>query len=67
MNYGIEFAKFGYVQSSEMWGINMLSIYVSFPLAGATWLLFLSEHIMHDLKLIFPTDDSPPVDSESPS
>ncbi len=54
--YGIEFAKFGYLQSSEMWGINMLSIYISFPLAGITWLLFLGEKIVDDMRLLFPTD-----------
>ena len=29
--YGIDFAKFGFAQNSEMSGINMLSIYISFP------------------------------------
>jgi TRAP-type C4-dicarboxylate transport system permease small subunit len=51
--YGYEFAKFGYIQKSEMSGINMLSIYISFPLAGVTWALFLSERIVADVQLIF--------------
>lgn len=50
--YGYEFAKFGLIQKSEMSGINMLSIYISFPLAGATWALFLMERIVADLKMI---------------
>ena len=50
--YGVAFAKFGAIQTSEMSGINMLSIYVSFPLAGATWIVFLGEKIVADLRLL---------------
>ncbi len=50
--YGLQFAKLGFIQTSEMTGINMASIYVAFPLAGITWLLFLVEKIAQDLKLI---------------
>ena len=49
--YGSEFAWFGAIQNSEMSGINMASIYVSFPMAGATWVLFLAEKIAEDIKL----------------
>lgn len=50
--YGFYFARFGAVQTSEMSGINMLSIYISFPLAGVTWVLFLVEKIVEDIQLI---------------
>ena len=30
----------------------MLSIYISFPLAGLTWALFLAERIVADMRLI---------------
>lgn len=50
--YGAQFARFGSIQKSEMSGINMLSIYISFPLAGTTWLLFLAEKIVEDIALI---------------
>lgn len=52
MRYGYEFAQFGFRQTSEMSGINMLSIYISFPLAGVTWALFLTEKLMADWALI---------------
>lgn len=52
LRYGIAFAKSGFVQNSEMSGINMLWIYISFPIAGFTWLLFLAEKVMQDLDLI---------------
>ena len=50
--YGFQFARFGSIQVSEMSGINMLSIYISFPLAGMTWILFLIEKIVEDIALI---------------
>ena len=50
--YGYEFAEFGFRQQSEMSGINMLSIYVAFPLAGVTWAVFLLERIVVDVKRI---------------
>jgi TRAP-type C4-dicarboxylate transport system permease small subunit len=50
--YGCVFAEFGLIQKSEMSGINMLSIYISFPLAGVTWAVFLLERIAADMQLI---------------
>jgi TRAP-type transport system small permease protein len=52
VRYGYDFAKFGAMQNSEMSGINMLSIYVAFPLAGVTWILFLLENIVADFRLL---------------
>ena len=40
--FGWRFAMFGWDQSSEMTGINMLSIHIAWPLAGICWLLFLA-------------------------
>ena len=48
--YGGHFAGFGSDQESEMSGINMLSIYIAFPLAGATWAVFLVETIVADVR-----------------
>ena len=49
--FGWRFAMFGWDQSSEMTGINMLSIHIAWPLAGACWVLFVLEKIRDDLKL----------------
>ncbi|SFR44394.1 TRAP transporter small permease [Litoreibacter janthinus] len=38
--YGIEYAKFGYIQNSVMMRANMLITYISVPIAGAMWTLF---------------------------
>lgn len=59
--YGIQFAQFGAIQKSEMSGISMLSIYISFPLAGITWILFLVEKIVEDIGLI----SSKPMESQT--
>ena len=50
--YGCMYGQFGFMQKSEMSGINMLSIYISFPLAGLTWAVFLMERIIADVKMI---------------
>ena len=47
--YGVGFAQFGGMQTSEMSGINMATIYVAFPLAGVTWTLFLVEKLVADV------------------
>jgi TRAP-type C4-dicarboxylate transport system permease small subunit len=49
--FGWRFAAFGYDQSSEMTGINMLSIHIAWPLAGIIWLLFLTEKIVDDVAM----------------
>jgi len=60
VRYGYDFARFGAVQTSEMSGINMASIYIAFPLAGASWMLFLLEGIRADMRLLVqsPSDSS---------
>ena len=56
--YGYGFAKFGFMQKLEMSGINMLSIYISFPLAGVTWAVFLLERIVADVQFIEGKDET---------
>ena len=38
--YGIEYAKFGYIQNSVMMRANLAITYVSVPIAGFIWMLF---------------------------
>jgi len=38
--FGIDYAKFGSIQSSVMMQINMLWVYVTVPLAGFVWAIF---------------------------
>ncbi len=57
VRYGYEFARFGVRQTSEISQINMLSIYLAFPVAGVSWVLFLVEHLLSDVNLITNKDE----------
>ncbi len=46
VTYGYSYAVFGYTQTSELTGINMVVIYGAYLLAGLTWLAFLGERIL---------------------
>ena len=51
VTYGYQFAKFGSIQHSEIAGLPMLTIYIAWPLAGATMVLFLLEKFVEDLRV----------------
>ena len=51
VRYGYDFAKFGYIQQSELTGINMLTIHIAYPLAGIVWILFLGEKVYDDIAI----------------
>jgi TRAP-type C4-dicarboxylate transport system permease small subunit len=46
VRYGWVFAEFGWNQHSELTGINMIAIYIAYPLAGVTWVVFLGERVV---------------------
>ena len=48
--YGIRFVQFGWDQSSELAELPMPFIFVAWPLAGFTWVLFLGERFIADLR-----------------
>lgn len=50
--YGYDFARLGFAQSSETIGINMLSIYIAFPIAGVSWMLFILENLIEDIRIL---------------
>ena len=41
--WGVQFVRFGWNQSSELAELPMPFIFVAWPVAGLTWLLFLAE------------------------
>ena len=43
--YGYDFAILGSRQRSEIASLPMLSIYIAWPVAGVTWVIFLAEKI----------------------
>lgn len=48
--WGWDFGILGSRQMSEISGLPMLSIYIAWPLAGATWVLFTIEKIVDEVK-----------------
>jgi TRAP-type C4-dicarboxylate transport system permease small subunit len=48
--YGIRFVQFGWDQNSELAELPMAYIFVAWPLAGVTWVLFLGERFIADLR-----------------
>ena len=51
---GLEFVRFGLTQHSEIAGMPMWVIYVAWPIAGFSWIVFLTEqvhrHFLHRQK-----------------
>jgi TRAP-type C4-dicarboxylate transport system permease small subunit len=62
--YGWEFAKFGALQYSEIAGLPMLTIYIAWPLTGASMVLFLLEKFVEDIKVL--KGEIPPPKHEIP-
>jgi TRAP-type C4-dicarboxylate transport system permease small subunit len=50
--FGYRFAEFGYVQSSELAGLNMMTIHIAWPIAGLAMLLFIAEKVVDDVALL---------------
>ena len=47
--WGIEFTKFGWNQTSELADLPMWLIFIAWPLAGISWLMFLVEAFVRDI------------------
>jgi TRAP-type C4-dicarboxylate transport system permease small subunit len=47
--YGYDFAILGSRQRSEIAGLPMLAIYIGWPVAGATWIIFLVEKFVGEI------------------
>jgi TRAP-type C4-dicarboxylate transport system permease small subunit len=50
--YGTLFVKFGWDQTSELADLPMAYIFAAWPLAGLTWVLFLGERFIQDLRIV---------------
>ena len=49
--WGWPLVKFGLLQESEMAELPMVLIYMAWPVAGITWLIFLGEKLVDNIKL----------------
>ena len=54
--WGIEFVRFGWNQTSELAELPMTYIFLAWPLAGATWVLFLGESFVHSFRVLAGRD-----------
>ncbi len=49
--WGIEFTKFGWNQTSELADLPMWLIFIAWPLTGITWVMFLVEAFVRDIRM----------------
>jgi TRAP-type C4-dicarboxylate transport system permease small subunit len=50
--WGIEFTRFAFNRISELAELPLWYIHVAWPLAGATWMLFLGEQMWDDVRIL---------------
>jgi TRAP-type C4-dicarboxylate transport system permease small subunit len=50
--WGIEFVRFGWDQLSELAELPMPWIFIAWPLAGVTWVLFLGESFVQNWRVL---------------
>jgi TRAP-type C4-dicarboxylate transport system permease small subunit len=50
--WGIEFVRFGWDQSSELAELPMTFIFIAWPVAGVTWVLFLGEAFIASFRVL---------------
>ena len=50
--WGIDFTRFAFNRISELAELPLWYIHVAWPLAGATWVLFLGEQMWGDLRVL---------------
>jgi len=50
--WGVEFVRFGWDQTSELADLPMGFIFVAWPLAGLTWMLFLGEAFVEGFRVL---------------
>jgi TRAP-type C4-dicarboxylate transport system permease small subunit len=48
--WGWPLVQFGLLQTSEIAELPMITIYIAWPIAGVTWLLFLGENAVENIK-----------------
>jgi len=49
---GIEFTRFAWKRTSELADLPLWYIHVAWPVTGVTWLLFLGEQVLADLRIV---------------
>ena len=60
LTWGSQFLRFGWNQTSELADLPMGFIFAAWPVAGATWLLFLGEAFIDDVRILTGRSAPPP-------
>ena len=50
--WGIQFVRFGWDQTSELAELPMTFIFIAWPVAGVTWVLFLGESFIANFRIL---------------
>ena len=50
--WGVEFVRFGWSQNSELAELPMAFIFMAWPVAGVTWVLFLGELFLANFRIL---------------
>jgi len=50
--WGCQFTSFGWEQTSEIADLPMWLIFIAWPIAGVTWLVYLGEHFYNDIRIV---------------
>jgi TRAP-type C4-dicarboxylate transport system permease small subunit len=67
--WGTQFVRFGWDQASELAELPMIFIFLAWPIAGATWLLFTAEIFVDNYRILTgraPRHVMPPVEDILP-
>ena len=53
---GVEFTRFAWKRTSELADLPLWLIHVAWPVTGATWIVFLGEQVVADIRMIAGRD-----------
>ena len=53
---GIQFTKFAWNRTSELADLPLWLIHVAWPVTGVTWIVFLGEQLVDDMKIVLGRD-----------
>lgn len=54
--WGHSFVSSSLMQTSEMAGMPMVYIYIAWPVAGASWILFLADNLIKHAKMVWSNE-----------
>jgi len=53
---GIEFTRFAWFRTSELADLPLWLIHIAWPIAGGSWILFLGEQFLDDIRILLKKD-----------